>query len=133
MPSLEKPVTYSFNFFSPFCFVHLPCCPLLNFIVDLCRMGLDENPLKFGDSPHSCLGWRSQLLIRFTFEPLQFRALALLPALNFIVDLCRMGLDENPHKFENSPHRCIVWKSQLLIRFEFEALPFWAFALLPAT
>ena len=41
-------------------------------------MALDENPHSFGDSPHSCLVWRSQLLICFEFEPPQFWALALL-------------------------------------------------------
>ena len=46
-------------------------------------MALDENPHSFGDSPHSCLVWRSQLLIRFEFEPPRFRALALLPPIRF--------------------------------------------------
>ena len=46
-------------------------------------MALDENPHLFGDSPHSCLVWRSQLLIRFEFEPPRFRALALLPLNRF--------------------------------------------------
>ena len=44
-------------------------------------MALDENPHSFGDTPHSCLVWRSQLLIRFEFEPPRFRALALLPTI----------------------------------------------------
>ena len=46
-------------------------------------MALDENPDSFGDTPHSCLVWRSQLLIRFEFEPPRFRALALLPPIRF--------------------------------------------------
>ena len=46
-------------------------------------MALDENLHSFGDSPHSCLVWRSQLLIRFEFEPSRFRALALLPPITF--------------------------------------------------
>ena len=41
-------------------------------------MALDQNPRSFGDSPHSCLVWGSQLLIRFEFEPPRFLALALL-------------------------------------------------------
>ena len=41
-------------------------------------MALDENTHSFGDSPHSCLVWKSQLLIRFELEPPRFRALALL-------------------------------------------------------
>ena len=118
---------------SPLGFGHLPCCPQLDFIVELCRMALDENPHSFGDSPHSCLVWRSQLLIRFEFEPPWFRALALLPQLDFIVELCRMGLDENPHSFGDSPHSCLVWRSQLLIRFEFEPPRFRALALLLPT
>ena len=35
---------------------------------------------KFGDSPHSCLGWRINLLIRFTLEPLPFWTFVVLPA-----------------------------------------------------
>ena len=46
-------------------------------------MALDENLHKFGDSPHSCLVWRSQLLNRFEFEPPRFWALALLPPIRF--------------------------------------------------
>ena len=46
-------------------------------------MALDENPHLFGDSAQSCLVWRSQLLIRFEFEPPRFRALALLPPIRF--------------------------------------------------
>ena len=44
LPSLEKPVTYSFWIWAPLGFGHLPCCPQLDFIVELCRMALDENP-----------------------------------------------------------------------------------------
>ena len=46
-------------------------------------MALDENLHKFGDSPRSCLGWRSQLLIRLTFEPPRFQAIALLLPIRF--------------------------------------------------
>ena len=60
-------------------------------------MAMDENPHEFGDSPRSCLVWRIQLLIRFEFEPPRFQAFALLPQLDFVVELCRMALDENPH------------------------------------
>ena len=49
---------------NPLGFGHLPCCPQLDFIVELCRIALDENPHSFGASPHSSLGWRSQLRIR---------------------------------------------------------------------
>ena len=37
-------VTYSFWIGAPLGFGHLPCCPQLDFIVELCRMALDENP-----------------------------------------------------------------------------------------
>ena len=116
-----------------FRFGHLPCCPLLNSIMDLCRMGLGENQQWFGDSPHSCLGCRRQVIIRFTFETLPFRALACCPLLNFIMELCIMALDEDPHKFGDSPHSCLGWRNLLLIRFEFEFLPFRALALLTPT
>ena len=76
-------------------------------------------------------GWRSQLLIRFTFEPLPFEALALLPPIWFYCGSMEMALDENLHEFEDSPHICLVWRSQLLIRFEFEPPRFQALALLP--
>ena len=61
----------------PLRFRRLPCYPQLDFIVDLCRMALDENLQHFGDSPDSCLGWRSQLFIRFEFTPPAFWAVAL--------------------------------------------------------
>ena len=76
---------------SPLGFGHLPCCPQLDFIVELCRMALDENPHSFRDSPHSCLVWRSQLLIRFEFEPPRFRPLALLPPTRFYCGTMQNG------------------------------------------
>ena len=54
-------------------------------------MALDENLHYFGVSPHSCLSWRSQLLIRFEFEPPRFRALALLPPIRFHRGTMRNG------------------------------------------
>ena len=42
-----------------------------------------------------------------------------------------MAMDENPHEFGDSPRSCLVWRIQLLIRFEFEPPRFQAFALLP--
>ena len=89
--SLEKPVTYSFWIWAPSVSRHLPCCPQLDFIVELCRMALDENPHSFGDSPHSCLVWRSQLLIRFELEPPRFRPLALLPPTRFYCGTMQNG------------------------------------------
>ena len=96
LPTLEKPVIYSFEFEPPR-FRPLALLPQLDFIVELCRMALDENPHSFGDSPHSCLVWRSQLLIRFELSPLGFGHLPCCPQLDFIVELCRMALDENLH------------------------------------
>ena len=46
-------------------------------------MALDENPHEFGDSPHSLLVRRNQLLICFEFQPPRFWALALLPQIRF--------------------------------------------------
>ena len=99
LPSrLEGEASYLFVLnLSPLGFGHLPCCPQLDFIVELCRMALDENPHSFGDSPHSCLVWRSQLLIRFEFEPPRFRPLALLPPTRFYCGTMPMGLDEILH------------------------------------
>ena len=42
-----------------------------------------------------------------------------------------MALDENPHSFGDSLHICLVWRSKLLIDFEFEPSRFRALALLP--
>ena len=86
----ESSYLFVFNL-SPLGFGHLPCCPQLDFIVELCRMGLDEILHSFEDSPHSCLVWRSQLFIRFQFEPPRFRALALLPPTRFCYGTLQNG------------------------------------------
>ena len=92
-------------------------------------MGLDEILHWFGDSPHSCLVCRSQLLIRFEFEPPWFRALALLPPTRFYCGTMQNGTGWKSALIWDSPHSCLVCWSQLLIRFP----QFWALALLPPT
>ena len=81
--------------FEPLGFGHLPCCPQLDFIVELCRMAPDKNLLWFGDSPHSCIVWRNQLPIRFEFEPPRFRPLALLPPTIFYCGTMQNGTGWN--------------------------------------
>ena len=92
--SVEASYLFVLNL-SPLGFGHLPCCPQLDFIVELCIMALNENPHYFGDSPHSCLVCRSQLLIRFEFEPPRFRALALLPPTRFYCGTMQNGTGWN--------------------------------------
>ena len=130
--SVEASYLFVLNL-SPRGFGHLPCCPQLDFIVELCRMALDENPHSFGDSLHSCLVWRSQLLIRFEFEPPRFRQLALLPSSRFYCGTMQNGTGWKSALIWGSPHSCLVCRSQLLIRFEFEPPRFQALALLPPT
>ena len=95
-------------------------------------MALDEILHQFGDSPHSCLVWRSQLLIRFEFEPPRFRPLALLPPTRFYCGTMQNGTGWKS-ALGDSPHSCLVWRIQLLIRFEFEPPRFQPLALLPPT
>ena len=117
--------------FRPLC----PVAPQLDFIVELCRMALDENPHSFGDSPHSCLVWRSQLLIRFwIWAPSVSAHLPLLPPTRFYCGTMQNGTGWNSALILGIP-RTVAYsgEAQLFIRFEFEPPRFRPLALLPPT
>ena len=83
LPRLEKLVTFSFWIWGPSVLGTCPVAPYLILLWIYAEWDWVKNLHKLGDSPHSCLGCRSQSLIRFTFEPLPFRALTLFPTVWF--------------------------------------------------
>ena len=75
----------------------LPCCPQVDFIVDLLRMALDENRTNLGIPRRVAKAGEASYFFVLNLSPLRFEHLPCCPQLDFIVDLCRMALDENPH------------------------------------
>ena len=116
LPRLENPVTYSFHFWAPSVWGNCPVVPNLILLWIYAEWHWMKIRTNLGIPRTVAQAVEASYLFVLKLGPFRFRHLHCCPLFNFIVDLCRVGLDENPHKFEDFPHSCLGWRSKLRIR-----------------